>query len=317
MDTQRWFRLARLFEEAVDLPSREHAAFIAERCADSPSLAADLDRMLRADAGSGDFLERPLVVAERRWLDDADDADAEPRCFGPYRLLRPLGQGGMGEVYLAERSDGAFEQRVALKLLPHPTPGLMRRFRQERQILAHLEHPNIARLLDGGLGENQVPYFAMEYVEGEPVTAYARRHALDARAIVRLVLGICDAVRYAHRNLVVHRDLKPSNILVDGNGTPKLLDFGIAKVLQSAPRSDATQTVARAFTPDYAAPEQIRGEAVTTATDVYALGVVLFELLAGSKPYAVDRNASPEQAILDVQAPPPSTLAPPAQRRAL
>ena len=217
----------------------------------------------------------------------------------------------MGEVHLAERGDGVFEQRVALKLLPHPTPGLMQRFRQERQILARLEHPNIARLLDGGVGADNVPYFAMEYVEGEPMTRYASERALDVPATLQLFLRVCDAVQYAHRNLVVHRDLKPSNILVTADGTPKLLDFGIAKLLQDTGDSATPRTATRVFTPDYAAPEQIRGEAMTTATDVYALGVVLYELLVGRRPYSLSgRNITLEQAILETEPPAPSIALP-------
>jgi eukaryotic-like serine/threonine-protein kinase len=317
MDSYRWSTLSHLFDSALDLPADDREAFIASHCGNDTELASELRRMLAADESSGEFLERPLVVPNvEQWSASVISEYAiGSRQFGPYRLLRPIGHGGMGEVHLAERGDGAFEQRVALKLLPHPTPGLIQRFRQERQILARLEHANIARLLDGGLGENNIPYFAMEYVDGEPVTMYAQSQALDIPAILNLFLQICDAVQYAHRNLVVHRDLKPSNILVTGDGTPKLLDFGIAKVLQTTGPSDATQTASRVYTPDYAAPEQIRGEPVTTATDVYALGVVLYELLAGTKPYTLSRNTTLENAILQIDPSAPSVAAKNALRR--
>jgi eukaryotic-like serine/threonine-protein kinase len=307
MQTENWQQLWTLFDQVVELPLAQRDAFIAQHCGTDAELAQALRRMLAADAqaASGDFLEVPLATPlTAQWLDGPTHTAGEyppgSRQFGPYRLLRLIGQGGMGEVHLAERADGAFEQRVALKLLPHPTPGLMQRFRQERQILAQLEHPHIARLLDGGVGEQNVPYFAMEFVDGQPITRYARERDLDIGQTLQLFLDVCDAVRYAHRNLVVHRDLKPSNILVATDGTAKLLDFGIAKVLQGNASSDATQTGARVFTPDYAAPEQFLGEPVTTATDVYALGVVLYELLAGRRPYTFsDRSISLEQAVLE------------------
>jgi len=307
-DTQRWLRIAELFDAAVELPMPAREAFIAAHCASDAALATRLRAMLAADADAQDanFLGKPAIAeAAVNWDFDGDDYTPGSRRFGPYCLQRPLGRGGMGEVHLAERVDGGFEQRVALKLLPAPTSGLLRRFRQERQILARLEHPHIAHLLDGGVGESGIPYFVMEYVEGVPITRYVTDHALDPRATLQLFLKVCDAVQYAHRNLVVHRDIKPSNILVDADGTPKLLDFGIAKVLETTDR-DATQTRARAFTPDYAAPEQIRGEAVTTATDVYALGVVLYELLTGTRPYKLRRDQVLEQAILTVEPTAPS-----------
>ncbi len=248
------------------------------------------------------FLENPPSFV----ADAAAAATAAPTAFGVHRVVRSIGAGGMGEVWLAERSDGEFEQRVAVKQLAYPTPGLLQRFRQERQILARLEHPNIARLIDGGLDANGVPYLAMEYVEGVPITDYAREHALGVADRVRLLVRVCDAVHYAHRNLVVHRDLKPSNIFVLADGTPKLLDFGIAKVL-SATEAEATQTAARLLTPDYAAPEQFTGAAITTATDVYALGVVLYELLTGTRPHRAWRgDPASIVATLASDPPPPS-----------
>jgi serine/threonine-protein kinase len=313
-DSERWSRLSALFDAALDLPPERREHFVDVQCAGDVDLAQRLRRMLSADAGAHDhaFLESPLVTPHAdAWRDAVSSADyvAGTRRFGAYRLLRLIGQGGMGEVHLAERSDGEFEQRVALKLLPHPTPGLIQRFRQERQILARLEHPNISRLLDGGVSEANVPYFAMEYIDGVPITTYVASAKLDVAATLATFLQVCEAVQYAHRSLVVHRDIKPSNILVGADGVPKLLDFGIAKVLQTTDREELLQTVARVFTPDYAAPEQIRGDPVTTATDVYSLGVVLYELLSGARPYKLKRDESLEQAILTVDPAPPSAIA--------
>lgn len=290
MRPELWLRVSALFEQALDIDPSERDTWIAEKCGDDGELKRALRLLIEADddADSQQFLGIPVPSADPDLI--AGIGVLEHQKFGPYRLLRLLGQGGMGEVHLAERADGVFEQRVALKLVPHPTPGLIQRFVQERQILARMEHPNIARLLDGGIGEHGVPYFAMEYIDGSPISRYVADNTLDVAATLRLFLLVCDAVQYAHRNLVVHRDLKPSNIFVAIDGTPKLLDFGVAKVL-STTDADPTHTATRVFTPDYAAPEQILGQPVTTATDVYSLGVVLYELLTGGKPYSFGRNA--------------------------
>ncbi|MET0230758.1 MAG: serine/threonine-protein kinase [Rhodanobacteraceae bacterium] len=274
-------RAGELFAQAIDLPEPERAAWLAAVCANDAQTQAEVERLLRADALADAFLESPPALV-------AEAAPAAPVAFGVHRIVRSLGVGGMGEVWLAERSDGEFEQRVAIKQLAYPTPGLVQRFRQERQILARLEHPNIARLIDGGLDANGAPYLVMEYVEGMPITDYAREHALDVAGRLRLIVRVCAAVQYAHRNLVVHRDLKPSNIFVLADGTPKLLDFGIAKAL-AATETAATQTAARLLTPGYAAPEQFMGGPITTATDVYALGVVLYELLTATRPHVIAR----------------------------
>jgi len=291
-------RVAELFDRAIELPDSERNAWLASACGNDPSLQAEVDRLLRADARAKRFMERPPGVIAAA-SGNADD----PTQLGPYRVLRRIGVGGMGEVWLAERSDGEFEQRVAIKQLAYPTPGLLQRFRQERQILARLEHPNIARLIDGGVAADGTPYLVMEYVEGVPITEYARDRALDVRSRLRLLLRVCEAVQYAHQNLIVHRDLKPSNIFVTADGLPKLLDFGIAKVLTTTDVDAPTQTVARLLTPDYAAPEQFSGAPVTTATDVYALGVVLYELLVGTRPNKVDRASGVSPSGTDPLAP--------------
>ena len=205
---------------------------------------------------------------------------------GPYRIVREIGRGGMGMVYLAERADGEFQQRVALKVVRPGTSNaaVLTRFRRERQILARLEHPFIARLFDGGAHVDGRSYFAMELVDGEPITAYCQRVAMPVRGRIELFRRICDAVQYAHGNLVVHRDLKPSNIFVTTDGAIKLLDFGIARLITADPHAAVvTRTLLPMMTPEYASPEQVRGDAVTTATDVYALGLLQYELLCGER----------------------------------
>ncbi len=300
-------RVAELFEQALDLPATERDAWLGDTCKADVELRAEVERLLRADARAVGFMEQPPGMVRSAAAQAARPPTA-PERFGNWRVVRALGVGGMGEVWLAERDDGEFEQRVAIKQLAWPTPGLMWRFRQERRILAQLEHPNIARLIDGGVDEAGAPYLVMEYVDGEPITDYARRLELDLGARLRLFLRVCGGVQYAHQALVVHRDLKPSNIFVTADGTPKLLDFGIAKVLAGTDGAAATRTVAGMMTPDYAAPEQFRGDPVTTATDVYALGVILHELLTGQRPR---RNAAHAETTDPAQAPtPPSHTLP-------
>ena len=294
-------RVAELFGQALDLPVEERGTWIADACGTDTSLRAELERLLRADARAGEFMEHPPALIAAAMDASVNGADSLPQ-FGQWRTLRKIGSGGMGEVWLAERDDGEFEQRVAIKQLSYPTPGLMQRFRQERQILARLEHPNIARLIDGGMTADASPYLVMDYVDGVPITQYAREQNLSLRARLQLFLQVCSAVQYAHQNLVVHRDLKPSNILVGTDGAPKLLDFGIAKVLATTDAAAQTQTAARLLTPDYAAPEQFDGGAITTATDVYALGVVLYELLVGSRPKR-DARLTARASVADVTAP--------------
>ena len=243
-------------------------------------------------------------AADRGRAPDAPVPDLPGAHVGPYRLLRQLGAGGMGAVWLADRQDGQFSKQVALKLL-HPgmaDPELRARFLQERQILASLQHPNIAALFDGGVSADGRPYFAMEYVDGRAITHYCDAERLDVRDRVRLFLQVLRAVAHAHQRLIVHRDLKPSNVMVNAERVVKLLDFGIAKLLQAPGQSVVTQIGERAMTPRYAAPEQVRGEPVTVATDVYALGVTLFELLTGRTPYlGGDPRSSMEQAILTME----------------
>lgn len=320
-DRARWRRASALLDGALELPAAERTPYLEAACGGDLELRQQVEDLLAAEAAAGAFLTAPAaeraapLVAE----DDAvaSETVASGRVLGCYRLLGELGAGGMGTVYLAERCDGQFEQQVALKVLRHGLADELtqRRFLQERQILARLQHPAIARLLDGGVTPEGVPYFVMERVEGRPLTAFVREERLGIGPILAVFLEICDAVQYAHRNLVVHRDLKPSNILVDGAGHVRLLDFGIAKLLAedgewgSAPAS--TRTALRTFTPEYAAPEQLAGEPVTTATDVYSLGVLLYELLTGERPYrsAADGAGWLKQAVLAHDPERPSTRA--------
>ncbi|MEF3082211.1 serine/threonine-protein kinase [Luteimonas sp. SMYT11W] len=303
MDSARWQRLSPALDALLELDDDARAAALATVRLDDPAFAAELEALLALDAEREDFLAEPIVAALSGMLPG--------RHVGPYELERLLGEGGMGQVWLARRADGLYERRVALKLLRPglADPDLRLRFTRERQILARLEHPHIARLLDAGISADQQPYLALDYIDGEPITDWCRRHQPGVADRIRLFLQVCDAVSHAHTNLIVHRDLKPSNILVTALDDVRLLDFGIAKLLDTAGQApEHTRTGVRAFTLHYAAPEQIRGEPVTTMTDVYSLGVVLYELLSGRKPYQPARitDAQWEQAILDADPPRPS-----------
>jgi eukaryotic-like serine/threonine-protein kinase len=275
------------------------------------------DTGLDEEADAGGFLESPAWVIAAPLLSGAAAsglARLDGVTIGPYRVLRELARGGMGAVYLAERADGQFEQRVALKLIKRgmDSDEIHRRFLAERQILARLSHPNIARLLDGGVSADGRPYFAMEYIDGVPLTSHCDTHQLGVIERLRLFADVCQAVRHAHQNLVIHRDLKPSNILVTSDGQVKLLDFGIAKLVQQEPGAATALTEAgfRAMTPEYAAPEQVYGEPVTTATDVYALGAVLYELLTGHRAHRLQRWTLHElQQVVCEKAPEPPSSA--------
>ncbi len=323
LSPDRWHQIDALLDEVLDLDAEARMAFLDRACADDPDLRRAVERLLASETKVPDFLSDQAVDFATPMLpDEPEDTEGDEavagRRVGPYRIVREIAHGGMGRVYLAERADGAFEQQVALKLLRVDAAEVRPRFQAERQILASLSHPHIAQLFDGGVTDDGRPYLAMEYVAGDPVDTYCDAHQLSVRDRLHLVAEVGEAVHHAHRNLVVHRDLKPSNILVGDTeeGTPqvKLLDFGIAKLLDEdgAPgAAPLTQTGQRWMTPEYAAPEQVRGEAITTATDVYQLGVVLYELLAGSRPF--DRHTggthAVERAILEVEPAKPSTAA--------
>ncbi len=299
MDPELWRRMERVLDDVLELPPGERLAAARRAAEGDEVLAGELERFLAADLRAEGFLETPVEVRAGlllAGLGDQAPANEEPadatfvgRRVGPYRLVRELGRGGMGVVFLAERADGQFEQTVALKLIAtgRLSPAALRRFLAERQILARLQHPGIARLLDGGVSEDGLPFFALELVAGGvPITTYCAGRQLGVDDRLRLFEQVCQAVRFAHKNLIVHRDLKPSNVLVTPEGEVKLLDFGIAKLLDEPAERDATLTAfgPRPMTPRYAAPEVILGRPITTAADVYSLGVLLFELLTGGSP---------------------------------
>ena len=310
MTTDRWQRLEDLFHAMLGLPAESRAASLAAACGDDLELREEVQHLLQADAHAGTFVGGTAAGLERV----AAILLPEGAHIGAYRTVRELGRGGMGTVYLGERSDARFEMRVAIKVIKRgmDTDAVLQRFRHEQQILAGLEHANIARLLDGGTTGDGLPYFVMEYVEGQSIDEYCRTRQLPIDARLRLVRQVSAAVSYAHQHLVVHRDIKPANILVTADGVPKLLDFGIAKLLDPGENrlSMTTAFGAQAMTPQYASPEQLRGEHVTTASDVYALGVLLYELLAGTRPYDLtDKSLAASRRIVDAEVANPSVTA--------
>jgi serine/threonine-protein kinase len=294
MDPDRWQRVESVLDRALMSDPSGWPALLDDTCSGDPELRAEVEALLAQHSAAEGFLESPPAVAASALIAEAKERGSTPRFegrrIGAYRVVRQLGRGGMSRVYLAERADGEFDHQVALKLL---RPGLdsesdLERLRAERQILASLSHTNIARLFDGGVTDDGLPYLILEHVEGGPIDKYCESRRCSVADRLRLFLAIAEAVQYAHRNLVVHRDLKPSNILVATDGTVKLLDFGLAKLLgtERTPNEGTTRTGTRWMTPAYAAPEQVLGQPVTTVTDVYQLGVVLYELLTGRLPYA-------------------------------
>lgn len=288
MTREQFEGIARIFEAVIDCPAPNRSALLAELCGGDEGLRRGVDDLLAADSDAAGFLESNLFDPAAPAGGASPDEPAGQR-IGPYRVIREIGQGGMGTVYLAVRDDNQYEKQVAIKVINRgmDSDHILSRFRNERQILAHLDHPNIARLHDGGSTSEALPYFVMEYLEGRPIIEYCDAQSLGIDDRLRLFRIVCAAVHYAHQNLVIHRDLKPSNVIVTGDGTPKLLDFGIAKLLSpdGPVEGSHTETIVRILTPEYASPEQIRGEVMTTASDVYGLGVLLYELLTGQRPY--------------------------------
>ena len=307
--SERFRRLKVLFAEALERPASAREAFVEESCGDDAELASELRQLLEAHANDVGFLE-DIVAGGARDVAPPEGGTLRGR-FGVYEILEEIGSGGMGTVFLARRADSEYEAKVAVKIV---RPGLfstetLRRFRAERQALARLAHPGIARLLDGGTTAEGVPYLVMEFVEGRPIEAYAEQEGLDRAARIELFRSVCAAVQFAHANLIVHRDLKPANVLVTPAGEPKLLDFGIAKFLGEEDPG-LTRAGERVLTPDYASPEQIRGDPITTATDVYSLGVVLYRLLTGRAPYTFPSGRSSEiERIVCEREPEPPGLA--------
>ncbi len=318
MDGGRWQRVKDLFAAALEKEAAERDAFLDEACAADPALRAEVDSLLAAHETTDDFIERP---AAHRALDL--DPEAPPpswigRRVGDYRIVAEVGRGGMSEVYKGVRDDDEYQKEVAIKVLRagYATRSLLKRFKVETQILATLDHPNIARLLDAGSSEEGLPYLVMEHIQGRPIDEYCKEHKLGLRARLELFRTLCDAVQYVHQHLMVHGDLKCSNVLVSENGTVKLLDFGIARLLNPAPApvanpADPKHTAFLAMTPEYASPEQIRGGPITTASDVYSLGVMLYQLLTGVLPYKLRGDFSYELAtqILEREPVAPSVAA--------
>src|SRR5262245_40703115 len=292
MTPERWLEVERIFQAAVELPPEGRAQYVVEASTGDLALQREVEKLLAQ-------YEEDTVVINQPTADQTDQEmalgmdDHDPlvgRRVGAYEILRELGRGGMGAVYLAARADSSFQRRVAIKLVKRgmDTDFILRRFKRERQILAALDHPNVARLLDAGSTEDGRPYFVMEYVEGKPLYDYCHSKHLSISDRLDLFSKICDAVQYAHQKLIIHRDLKPSNILVSSDGVPKLLDFGIAKLLDPELAPDTqplTLTMMRLMTVEYASPEQVRGDVVNLLSDVYSLRVILYELLTGRRPY--------------------------------
>ena len=293
MTAARWGEVKAVLAAVLEAPSTEREALLDKLCASDSAMRASVesllavethaDRVLNSQAAPGAALRAPAPL---------------PAQIGPYRVIREIGRGGMGVVYLGERADGEFRKSVAIKLITTGVrdPGLERRFRRERQILATLEHPGIARMLDGGATSEGQPYFVMEYVEGQSLPAWSEQRKCGIEERLKLFLQVCDAVEYAHQRLIVHRDLKPGNILVAGDGICKLLDFGLARMTDAPADEELTQTGMPLMTPAYASPEQVRGEPFAVSSDVYSLGVILYELLAGRRPYELKSSSLVELA---------------------
>ena len=314
MQNKNWKKVKEVLDAALDLDAKERRAFLNDGKI-APQIRAEVESLLVFESAAEDSMNFSAIEFSRDFFDANETKNTLiGQTFGVYTVIGELGCGGMGAVYLAERADGKFSQRVALKLLRREmnTAALRRRFEQERQILASLEHPNIARLLDAGTTDDKIPYIAMEYVEGLPIDDFCNRKNLDLDQRLDLFRKVCAAVNFAHRNLVVHRDLKPSNIMVNGDGMPKLLDFGISKIVSAdfEQNDSATVTKLGAMTPGYASPEQLQNKSVSTATDVYSLGVILYELLSGHRPFETKEIDFKEicKAVLENEPPPPSAM---------
>ncbi len=297
MTPEKLAYIRKIYEGAVEQNPTERAAYLDLHCRGDREVRAEVERFLTAREHVPDWLGHPLLGSLRPDIETLPVGlpGMDGRRLGGYTLIREIGRGGMGSVYLAERSDGAFKKQVAVKLVQpqRAAAAFIARFQREREILASLDHPNIARLIDAGATEEGLPYLVMELVEGQPINQWCDERKLDISERLELLRTVCAAVRHAHQHLVVHRDLKPGNILVTPGGTVKLLDFGIAKLLEDKPAGDlpATQTLDQMMTPDYASPEQVRGGAITTLTDVYSLGVICYELLTGHRPYRLTSAA--------------------------
>ena len=302
MTPERWDRIKEVLATALELPPHDRACYLDQQCNGDDPLRSEIELLLRSEQEAGvEFLGAPSFAEAAAALIPIEDNPWIGRRVGAYRIVEQIGAGGMGEVYRAFRADDQFRKEVALKVIRsgQDSNSVITRFKNERQILASLEHPNIARLLDGGTTEDGVPYIAMELIEGQPIIEYCDHLKLSIAERLRIFQQVCEAVQFAHEHLIIHRDIKPGNILVTTEGTPKLLDFGIAKILEADPAAsltEATQTAFRVLTPRYSSPEQISGEPMTTASDVYSLGIVLYELLTGHSPYLLTTGSPQEMA---------------------
>lgn len=323
MTPERYQRISQIFQDALEYGPAQRDGFLAEACQGDPSLLDEVKVLLQLHQEEDTFFDEGGVEVGFQVLAAHEPAvpaeDVSGKEIGAYRLVREIGRGGMGVVYEAARADAAFHKRVALKVLKRgmDTDAVVARFRTERQILAGLEHPHIGRLLDGGTTAEGLPFFVLEYIDGQPITKYCDQHKLSITDRLKLFQQVCSAVQFAHRNLIVHRDIKPGNILVTSEGVPKLLDFGIAKVVRGEnplsnldmTAADLTVTGHTPMTPAYASPEQVRGATVTTASDVYSLGILLYELLTGQRPYDVSGPFEQAARLIQTHEPPkPSAI---------
>src|SRR5215207_3922330 len=329
MSPERWQKIESVFQTAADMDSHRRESYLKDSCGEDSELRREVDNLLASLDSAPDFIESPIWTDSKflntsakkeisNSIDENIDGNGESligSTIGVYRLTRELGRGGMGAVFLGERADGEFQQKVAIKLIKRGMDSdfIVRRFRHERQILASFEHPFIARLLDGGTTDDSVPYFVMEFVEGESLYNYADSKRLTTHERLKLFQKVCSALDYAHEKKIIHRDIKPSNILINKSGSPKLLDFGIAKILDPNLIHESinpTASMLRMMTPDYASPEQVQGLDVTPQSDIYSLGILLYELLTGHRAYNSAGRALHEvsRVICEVMPDPPSKI---------
>jgi eukaryotic-like serine/threonine-protein kinase len=306
-----WEQVKEILALALERPQEERSVFVRRACGGNAELRAEVESLLLSSNEADSLLENPPAAN----LPSLSGPGKPPeKTIGAYRIVREIGQGGMAVVYLGERDDQNYRKRVAIKMVKPGigTEHVLQRFRNERQTLAALDHPNIVKLLDGGSTEDGLPYLVMEYVEGQPIDQYSDSCKLSIHARLQLFREVCAAVQYAHQNLVIHRDLKPGNILITSDGLPRLLDFGIAKLLNPEFQQARLVTVTdvRPMTPEYASPEQVRGDPVTSASDIYSLGVLLYEILTGSRPYRIADNSwrDIERLVCEVEPLRPSTM---------
>ena len=291
MNPTRWAKISEIIETALDKEETERSSYLTQVCGEDTALREEVESLLSYEDGENTNIFDKNQINALLFAEDSKLTNSFiGKQIGKYKLTKMLGEGGMGAVFLADRTDGEFEQQVAIKLLKQGFVSkiALSRFVSERQILARLHHRFIAQLLDGGTTDEGMPYLVMEYIEGLPLIDYCNQQNLDLKARLELFQKICSAVQYAHQHLVIHRDLKPSNIMVTEDGSPKLLDFGISKLVSQEGDALQTQTEFRALTPGYASPEQVRGDMISTSSDVYSLGVILYELLTGKRPYNTD-----------------------------